>query len=183
VCLTASGLLLTYAVLGWQDDIDHQPIHWSAILTSVGAIVAGVGVVFVWQSVRESERARFAQMATEFSRRWGEEALVEVRRKTRDYSTVDQLAVAFKAYRDSNAAEYYLLLRELDFFEDLGAAERIKSVSPEFVDLTLGTTVVDRWEMWEPAITLVWDGDPYAYNQFRELARRIKARLATDDED
>ncbi len=156
-------------------------VNWTefgAIATAVLAVglLGGFGAaLFAAQQVRETRRSREAQMAAEFFRRWNGEALVETRRLVARFKSPDELRDALVAYVAADAPEAYVLYRELDYFEQLAALERWGAFDLELVKLLLGRTLIDRWEMWRPAIHAV-HGEA-VYPLFRELVEKLSAEL------
>ena len=63
-------------------------------------------------------------MGAEFFRLWNEDALVEARRMVARFKSADELRDAFAAYVAANVPEAWVLYRELDYLEQLGALER-----------------------------------------------------------
>jgi hypothetical protein len=127
----------------------------TAIATSIlalGLLGAFGAAVFAAQQVREARRSREAQMAAEFFRRWNEDALVQARRMVARYKSADELRDAYVAYVAADAPEAYVLYRELDYFEQLAALESQGAFDLELIKLLLGRTLIERWEMWRPAI-------------------------------
>jgi hypothetical protein len=148
----------------------------TAIATSIGAIGllgAIVAAVYAGQQVREARSGRQAQLAAEFIRRWNEQALVEARRLIARFQTPQELSAAFQQYVASGAAEAYVLYRELDYFEQLGALERLGAFDFELIRLLLGRTLTARWEMWEPAIEAAHGAGTYP--MFEALAGKMRA--------
>ncbi len=156
-------------------------VNWSeitAISTSVLAIglLGGFGAaVFAAQQVREARRSREAQMAVEFFRRWNEDALVEARRLVDRFKSADELRDAFADYVAADAPEAYVLYRELDFFEQLAALESLGAFDLELIKRMLGRTLIQRWEMWQPAIQLAHG--PGVYPMFESLVRKLRREL------
>jgi len=156
-------------------------VNWSevtAIATSVLAIglLAGfVAAVFAAQQVREARRTREAQMAAEFFRRWNEDALVEARRMVARFESAEELRDAFAAYVAADAPEAYVLYRELDYFEQLAALERQGGFDLELIKLLLGRTLIERWEMWRPALHQAYG--PGVYPLFEGLVRKLRREL------
>ena len=69
------------------------------------------------------------------------------------------------------APEAYVMYRELDFFEQLGALEAYGAISIDLVRALLGERLVDRWELWSPAIDAI--GGPDVYPMFKQIADRM----------
>ena len=150
----------------------------TAIATSPLALslLGGIGAaVFAAQQVREARKSREAQMAAEFFRRWNEDALVETRRMVREFKSPEQLCEAFTAYGSADAAEADVLYRELDYFEQLAALENQGAFDLELIKLLLGRTLIERWEMWRPAIHQAHG--PGTYPMFESLAEKLRRVL------
>ncbi len=159
-------------------------VKWAevtAIATAILAISlvgAFAAAIFAAQQVQEARRTREAQMAAEFFRRWNDDALVETRRMVGRFKSSDELRKAFVAYASADAPEAYVLYRELDYFEQLAALESLGAFDLELIKLLLGRTLVDRWEMWKPAIEEAHG--PGVYPLFEGLAGKL--RRALDDQ-
>ncbi len=150
----------------------------TAIATSVlaiGLIGGFIAAAFAAQQVREARRSREAQMAAEFFRRWNDDALVEARRLVARFGSSDELRDAFAVYVAADAPEAYVLYRELDFFEQLAALESIGAFDLELIKLLLGRTLVERWELWEPAIDRAHGRGVYPL--FERLAGKLRREL------
>jgi hypothetical protein len=125
-------------------------VNWAAV-TAIATSVLAIGLlggfaaaVFAARQAREVPRSREAQMAAEFFRRWNEDALVEARRLVARFKSPDELRDAFAGYVADDAPEAYVLYRELDYFEQLAALERIGAFDLELIKLLLGRTLVER---------------------------------------
>lgn len=153
-------------------------VDWAevtAIATSVLALglLGAIGAaVFAAQQVREARKSREAQMAAEFFRRWNEDALVEARRMVGSFKSPEDLRDAFAAYVAADAPEAYVLYRELDYFEQLAALERQGAIGLELIRDLLGQSLIDRWEMWKPALKAAHG--PGVYPLFEGLARKLQ---------
>jgi hypothetical protein len=152
----------------------------TAIATSVlacGVLGAFGAAVFAAQQAREARRNREGQMATEFFRRWNEDALVEARRMVGRFKSPEELRDAYTAYVAADAPEAYVLFRELDYFEQLAALESRGAFDLELVKMLLGRTLIERWEMWRPALHQAHG--PGVYPLFEGLVEKL--RRALDD--
>lgn len=150
----------------------------TAIATSILALSllgAFGAAVFAAQQVREARRSREALMAAEFFRRWNEDALVEARRLVRRFKSAEELREAFVAYVTADAPEAYVLYRELDYFEQLAALESQGAFDLELIKLLLGRTLIERWEMWRPAIQEAHG--PGVYPMFEGLVEKLRRAL------
>jgi len=146
----------------------------TAIFTAIGSIglLSTLGLaIFAGLQVKESQRARHAQVAAEFLRRWDEADLVETRRLVAQFASPEELAVAFQEYIRTNASQAYILYRELDYFEQLGALEKVGAFHFELVTVLLGRRLVDRWRLWKPSIDAM--GGDAVYPLFAELAAKV----------
>ena len=154
--------------------------NWAEQLTAiatavlaVGVLGAGVAAIFAGQQVRESRRSRQAQMAAEFFRRWNDDGLVEARRMSAELGASGKLVEAFSRYVSANAPEAYVLYRELDYFEQLAALERAGAFDVSMIDLLVVRLLVERWDLWEPALRETHGVE--AYPLFHSLAERMRA--------
>lgn len=150
----------------------------TAIATSLLALglLGGIAAaVFAAQQVREARRSREAQMAAEFFRRWNEDALVQTRRLVARFDSPEQLSDAYAAYAAADAPEAYVMYRELDFFEQLAAMESLGAFDLELIKRMLGRTLIERWEMWEPAISRTHG--PGTYPMFEGLVAKLRREL------
>jgi hypothetical protein len=156
-------------------------VNWgevTALATSVLALglLGGIGAaVFAAQQVREARRSREAQMAAEFFRRWNEDGIVQARRLVGRFQSPDELRDAFTAWVTDDAPEAYLCYRELDYFEQLAALESVGAFDLELIKLLLGPTLIERWEMWRPAIHHAHGRG--VYPMFERLAAKLRLEL------
>lgn len=162
---------MNMAVSTWPDQV-------TAIATAVSAVAllgAVSAAVFAGQQVREARRGRHAQTAVDFLRRWDEDALVETRRLVAGYSSPEVLAEAFQGFIARNDHNAYVLYRELDYFEQLGALEHVGALDFDLVEVLLGSRLVDRWDLWAPALSATAPENPYP--MFEALAAKMRQRL------
>ena len=89
-------------------------------------------------------------MAADFIRRWDEPDLVEARQLVAEYADGDQLAAAYAEFVATNSRSAYVLQRELDFYEQLGALDHVGAFDHELIVLLIGNSLVQRWELWRP---------------------------------
>jgi hypothetical protein len=137
-------------------------------------LLGGIGAaVFAAQQVREARQSREAQMAAEFVRRWNEDSLVESRRMAGRFESPEELRRAFTAFVADDADEAYVLYRELDYFEQLGALESRGAIDLELIRVLLGSRLIERWEMWKPALHEAHG--PGVYPMFESLAEKLRA--------
>ena len=150
----------------------------TAIATAVGAIglVSAIGaVIFAGRQAREARIGRQAEMAVEFFRRWNEGPMVETRRLVAQFETGEALRDALTRFIAVNSPEAYVLYRELDYFEQLGALEKHGGFDFELIRTLLGPRLIDRWEMWRPSIDAV--GGSAAYPMFEHLVTKMRAEV------
>jgi hypothetical protein len=152
----------------------------TAIATSilaVGALGAFGAAVFAAQQVREARKSREATMAAEFFRRWNDDALVETRRLVGRFKSAEELRDAFAGWVADDAPEAYVLYRELDYFEQLAALEAQGAFDLELIKLLLGRTLIERWELWSPAIHQAHG--PGVYPLSEGLVNKLRRELDT----
>jgi hypothetical protein len=159
--------------------------NWAEEVTAVGTAVGALGLlgaigaaIFAGQQVREARRARQAEIAAEFVRRWNEDALVETRRLVNTFNDGEELSSAFQRYVAENSVEASILYRELDYFEQLGALEHEQALDFGLIRLLLGRSLIDRWNMWQPALDEIHG--PGTYPMFRYLVSKMTQSLKTE---
>ena len=157
--------------------------NWAEQVTAIATLVLAIGAVgaigaaiFAGQQVREARIGRQAEVAADFFRRWSDDDMVETRRLVASYSSADALRDALLRHVAANDTEAYVLFRELDYFEQLGAMEQHGGFDFELVRLLLGRRLVDRWELWRPSIDAL--GGPQVYPLFDRLARKMERAIA-----
>jgi hypothetical protein len=155
--------------------------NWAEQVTAVATAVGAVGLLSTLvaaavavRQVRESRLSTQAQVAVDFLRRWDEDDLVEARRLVAQFKTPDELRDAFAGYIASNSVDAYVLYRELDYFEQLGALESLGAVHLDLVKLLLGHRLIERWELWRPSIEMMGTS---VYPMFESLVGKLRAEL------
>ncbi len=153
--------------------------NWAEQVTAIATAVSAIGllsaigaVIFAAQQAREARVGRQAEMAVEFFRRWNEGPLVETRRLVAEFETGEALRDAMMVFIAENSAEAYVLYRELDYFEQLGALEKHAGFDFELIRTLLGRRLIDRWEMWQPSIDAI--GGPGVYPMFERLVTKMR---------
>lgn len=156
--------------------------NWAEQVTAIATAVSALGllsaigaVIFASQQAREARTGRQAEMAVEFFRRWSEGPMVETRRLVAQFGTPEALRDALTWFIAENSAEAYVLYRELDYFEQLGALEKHGGFDFELIRSLLGGRLIDRWEMWQPSIDAL--GGSAAYPMFEELVTKMRAAV------
>lgn len=162
--------------------------NWAEQVTAVATAIGALGLLgaigaaaFAGQQVKEARKARESQVAADFFRRWNEDSLLETRRLVATFDTGDELRAAFQAFIASNADEAYVLYRELDYFEQLAALEQVGAFDFKLIELLLGRTLIERWEMWKPSID-VMKRSGGGYPLFECLVAKMKIALRQTEE-
>ncbi len=153
---------------------------WAEQVTAIATAVNAIGilsaialVVYAARQARESRVGREAETAIEFFRRWSEGPMLETRRLVAEYETPEALRDALIVFVAENSAEAYVLYRELDYFEQLGALEQHGGFDFELIRAMLGRRLIDRWELWQPSIEAI--GGTAAYPMFDRLVAKMRA--------
>ena len=154
--------------------------NWAEQVTAIATAVSAIGllsaigaVIFAGQQAREARIGRQAAVAVEFFRRWDEGPLVETRRLVAQFETAEALRDAMVGFIAENSAQAYILYRELDYFEQLGALENHGGFDFVLIKTLLGRRLIDRWEMWQPSIEAL--GGSAAYPMFGRLVTKMRA--------
>jgi len=154
--------------------------NWAEQVTAIGTAVGAIGllsaigaVIFAGRQAREARIGREAATAVEFFRRWNEAPLVEARRLIAQFQTAESLRDAMVRFIGENSVQAFVLYRELDYFEQLGALEKHGGFDFELIKTLLGRRLIDRWEMWEPTIEAIGGKD--VYPMFGRLVSKMRA--------
>jgi hypothetical protein len=142
---------------------------------AVGAVAAIGAAVFAGQQVREARIGRQAEVAADFFRRWSDAPMVETRRLVASYASPEDLRDRFLRHVAANDVEAYVLFRELDYFEQLGAMEEHGGFDFGVIATLLGQKLLDRFDLWSPSIDAL--GGRAAYPNFVRLAEKMRAGL------
>jgi hypothetical protein len=156
--------------------------NWAEQVTAIATAVSAIGllsaigaVIFAGQQAREARIGRQAETAVEFFRRWSEGPMVETRRLVAEFQTPEALRDAMTLFIAENSADAYVLYRELDYFEQLGALEKHGGFDFELIRTLLGRRLIDRWDLWQPSIDAL--GGTAAYPMFERLVTKMRAAL------
>ena len=149
----------------------------ATVVLAAGAVAAIGAAVFAGQQVREARIGRQAEVAADFFRRWSDGPMVETRRLVASYGSPDDLRDAFLRHLAANDVEAFVLFRELDYFEQLGAMERHGGFDFGLIETLLGQKLVERFDLWRPSIDAI--GGAAAYPNFVGLADKMRARIPT----
>lgn len=154
--------------------------HWAAIITSVAAALAAIGVFFIILQISESRRSRDAQLAIELSRRWSDPSFVNSRAATALKDGTALMEKVKTLYESEDRTDYYKIIVEADLFEDLAVLVRHRCLDEGIVWDTLGLAICDRWERWKETAHYLSNlssgadnGDDEVYAQFKWLAERM----------
>jgi hypothetical protein len=159
-----------------DDSMPNWAEQVTAIATAVSslALLSAIGaVIFAARQARETRIGRQAETAVEFFRRWNESSLEETRRLVAQFETPEALRDAMVRFIAENSERAYVLYRELDYFEQLGALEKHGGFDFELVRSLLGQRLIDRWEMWQPTIEAI--GGRSTYPMFDQLVAKVRA--------
>jgi hypothetical protein len=182
-------------------------VHWTDEVIAITSIVTAAGIIFVglgaWISYRqlkdskklleetkqqvegtkdqlqEMARAREADATRDLSRRWDEADLVESRQLALRYDSAE-LDHRMQALFDTGGDEYFKLMRAPNFFEDLGIAVETGTISLDWVQGSVGTSVRVSWRKWEVYTRRLQQKQPTAYEHFERLAKLMADRGVRD---
>jgi len=154
--------------------------NWAEQVTAIATAVSALGllsaigaVIFAAQQAKEARIGRQAEVAIDFFRRWNEDPMVETRRLLAEFETPEALRDAMARFVAENSAEAYVLWRELDYFEQLGALEAHGGFDFELIRMLVGSRLLDRWVMWKPTI----EASGSHYPMFERLVTKMRAAI------
>src|SRR5581483_3250777 len=126
--------------------------------------------------VEEAQKARFAQLAADLTRRW-DEPLLRDSREAMSALTADGIQALVKRIYQGNASaddagEYYRLQALPNFIESVAVFEdEFAGLSLELVDRLWGGAIIRAWDRWELATTYVQSqpNAQHVYAEFQQL--------------
>jgi hypothetical protein len=148
--------------------------HWAAIVTSGAAIVAAFGLFFVLIQIVDGRRSRDAQTTADLSRRWDEGDVRLARLKVNKLGPPEAVRDEIVTLRGKKSPEYYELLCEPNYFEDLAILCHRKALDDRMIRESLGELVSKRYDRWRLAILWLRRGDPENYKHFEQLADAMR---------
>jgi hypothetical protein len=152
--------------------------NWAEMCAGIGTLVLTSGVFVAARQIRDERRVRVATLLTEFSRRWDEPRLTDVRLRLEQFENSQELVEEMRRCDREAPALYQFYSRELNYFEELGFFYRQSVVRARAVDLMLGTVIRERWNLWSPVVQDMRksDGVKSYFEHFEKLAKRLQRR-------
>jgi hypothetical protein len=153
--------------------------NWAEQVTAIATAVSALGllsaigaVIFAGQQAREARVGRQAETVVEFIRRWNDGPLEETRHLVAQFETPEELRDAMTRFIAENSIQAFILYRELDYFEQLGALVEHGGADFGLIRTLLGHRLIDRWEMWQPSIEAI--GGSATYPMFANLVTKMR---------
>jgi hypothetical protein len=153
-----------------------------AWITAIATGLLVIGALIALFQLREARRTRHTEAAARMSSRWESSEYVEARVRIDQFLDDKQLRDALLIAMKNRSPDRHLLLRELSFFEELGAMEKLGAISLRWIDETMKDLVVARWALWESTITELRVGkapEHWPYKNFELLKRQLSGEGLT----
>src|SRR5262245_26044351 len=158
-------------------------LNWAEQVTAIATVVLAVGAVgaigaavLAGQQVREARIGRQAEAASDFFKRWSDDPMVETRRLVASYGSPEALRDALLRHVAANDTEAYVLFREPDYFEQLGALEDHGGFDLGLIQAMFGPQLVARFTLWRPSLDAIGGTD--VYSMFSGLIAKLRAVAA-----
>ncbi len=157
---------------------------WTQITTAIGTLVAAGTIFFAGLQVSLSKRESQRELVAGLTEEWNGDRLVAARQAILKYRGVDvtgaedddawarQLQEAFFRERAGFTDEYFLFLRDLNYFEGLGVLySRLTKKNQQLVRDYLRSAILHHWRLWESTVKDFRDRGQSAtvYQQFEAL--------------
>jgi len=156
---------------------------WPAWLTAIGTIFLAGGVFFAARQLQEQRIQRLSEAAAVISLRWDADDMIASRQESKQYNSEAELCDAVRRGMEGDPEiKIDLMLREPNFFDDLGLDEIQGGITLQWLEASMGQIIVDRWKLWSSAVTVIRDIDPApppAYANFEALAKRLSGQRLT----
>ncbi len=159
---------------------DAALVFWTAVyaLAAVATLAVVVyGAIAALRQLGETVKTRHLALMADLSRRWDAPLLVESRVvSTRYDQDRERFRRRIEFLYEEQTEELFVLERIPNFFEDLGVLEDQGAISEEMVWMSLGRTICETWDRWEPAVSFLREkfADARVYENFEALARRMQ---------
>ncbi len=148
--------------------------NWAEIVTALATALIALGLFVAAVQVRESRHSRHAAIAVDIAREWSEPDLVEARLVMAGIPAA-ALCEYVMALHERKHPHYFVVIREPLFFEWLGALERFGWLELDWIEATVGTSVLDCWEKWKDTVAEFQrkQNSDKPFCNFKALAARI----------
>jgi hypothetical protein len=147
---------------------------WASV---TGAAVVILAAIVGIQQLHQAVKTRHAQLLADLSRRWQEPTLEESRALAVLYG--NRLREQLEAHLTARDPESDILLRSLDFYEDLAVLVKHRALSFRMVRDSLGALICEEWEAWAEAVHFLRTRhrDDQIYENFQRLAERMAKKV------
>jgi hypothetical protein len=162
---------LTMTFADWQSTSSAI----TGAISAVGVIAAVIGAGLALRAARRERRDRRDRHTRDIRHQW--EELADIRMRVIDHPPAELRVVIEKAWTEKST-EFFEMLREPLFFEDLAERERSGVVDFDVIYSALGVLVSDRWDNWCEAVFFLRSKAGYQFYGFQALAERVD-QLAT----
>jgi hypothetical protein len=154
---------------------------WAEALTAIGTIVIALGVVFTGMQVRDSRKARSAEIVRQLAEHWATKELIGARRRIASYQgddSIDKLVLDLKGAKDQPLSkDYFVFTRYLNFWEQVGLEFRGHSGGQRVVDEMFGDLMMAAWHnTWEKVIPRVWEPKAGVGSAFAKMVQKIERK-------
>jgi hypothetical protein len=159
---------------------------WAEIVTAVSSGLVALGLLFAGFQVRESRHSRHAAIAVELARQWSDDDLIESRSALTRFDSAQHFCATYKRVRlldREPGDDYFVTQRVANFFEYLGVMQRFGWVSVDWINETLGSAVLEWWNMWYLAVEYERNRSTQsknAFKNFEDLAKSIRLQRACE---
>lgn len=160
-------------IASWESVVEAS----AAGVSALGIVILLIAAILAYHQLRETRRAREAETGLDLLRRWNEDPLVCARQKVTDCEEdAHALEELVRKERVANTKDYYVLIREPEFFESVGVLHKRKVVDYEFIRDAMISAIIQRWHLWQPAIEYLRHArrQPTLYKEFEALARKLE---------
>ena len=156
--------------------------HWAATITAAGTAFIALGAIYagqqLWQAkaqLIEQQKTRRTQTLVDVGRRWDDEFLLKARELVRAYLDPIELRNKVKEWGDANHPNFFQVLREPNYFEELAILAEHDAVTFDALSDMYRGTIIETYDHWAPTIEqLFWPTNPRTFKKFEALANRMR---------
>jgi len=156
----------------------------AAISTALMAVTIIFTVIFAVKQLLSMKGTRCSDLLMELDQTWNSKEYIRSRKMIHDYShssnseeAPQSLKEALKTFEETNAEEFFIMIRIANFFENLGFLGRKKYLDRKDALELFGDTAQNYWNLFSAFVSYQREEreekQPRAWVYFEDLASRF----------
>lgn len=152
-----------------------QFLDWVTAFST--AALAALGFLVIWP-VLQARRARETEIIMEIGRRWDSPEMIAARVKVDALAKKGELESRIESLYQSREKEYYELMLEPGYLEDLGVIYYHRGIARNTLFRLMGLQIQDRWMVWQGSLEALGQkrSAQFHFAYFREMAHELSPK-------